>query len=98
MAVFRLVGLRKNKRTGFWEYRRVPPAHLRPYYDKREFKRSTGMADKREAEGTVPPLRPPRVARPGRLRWLPPRNSPRRPCEPSRVRRAGRRLTCYRSK
>ena len=56
MAVFRLVGLRKNKRTGIWEYRRVPPAHLRPYYDKREFKRSTGTADKREAEGRALPF------------------------------------------
>lgn len=56
MAVFRLVGLRKNKRTGIWEYRRVPPAHLRPYYDKLEFKRSTGTADKREAEGRALPF------------------------------------------
>ncbi|WP_295144994.1 DUF6538 domain-containing protein [uncultured Reyranella sp.] len=56
MAVFRLVGLRKNRRTGIWEYRRVPPAHLRPYYDKREFKRSTGTADKREAEGRALPF------------------------------------------
>jgi integrase len=56
VAVFRLVGLRRNKRTGFWEYRRVPPAHLRPYYDKREFKRSTGTADKREAEGRALPF------------------------------------------
>ncbi len=53
MAVFRLVGLRKNKRTGIWEYRRVPPAHLRPYFEKQEFKRSTGTADKREAERRV---------------------------------------------
>jgi integrase len=56
VAVFRLVGLRRNKRTGLWEYRRVPPAHLRPYYDKREFKRSTGTADKREAEGRALPF------------------------------------------
>lgn len=56
MAVFRLVGLRKNKRTGLWEYRRVPPTHLRPYFDKREFKRSTGTADKAEAERRVLPF------------------------------------------
>lgn len=50
MAVFRLVGLRKNQRTGIWEYRRVIPKHLRPYHAGHEFKRSTGTDSKRAAE------------------------------------------------
>lgn len=50
MAVFRLVGLRKNQRTGMWEYRRVIPKHLRPYHSGHEFKRSTGTDSKKDAE------------------------------------------------
>ena len=50
MAVFRLVGLRKNQRTGMWEYRRVIPKHLRLYHAGREFKRSTGTDSKKDAE------------------------------------------------
>jgi hypothetical protein len=32
VTVFRLAGLRKNKQTGVWEYRRVIPKRLRPYH------------------------------------------------------------------
>lgn len=50
MAVFRLVGLRKNQRTGMWGYRRVIPKHLRSYHRSHEFKRSTGTDSKKDAE------------------------------------------------
>lgn len=56
MAVFRLVGLRKNKRTGIWEYRRVVPRHLRPFHVGAEFKRSTGTDKRSEAERFALPL------------------------------------------
>lgn len=56
MAVFRLVGLRKNKRTGMWEYRRAIPKALWSLHGSREFKRSTGTGDKREAERLALPF------------------------------------------
>lgn len=51
-----LVGLRKNKRTSIWEYRRVVPKQLRPFHDSNEFKRSTGTDNKRDAERLALPL------------------------------------------
>jgi hypothetical protein len=51
-----LVGLRKNKRTGIWEYRRVIPKALLPFHDSNEFKRSTGTPEKRGAERVALPF------------------------------------------